>query len=165
MKQSPASPATKNSIPTKIKKGLKLALATRYFNPKNWIRGDNYEHGSVFKTALENAKSLYIEKTPPRKETFDEACARLKLTEQDLQLRFRETVIASRACYFFSVVIILLGAFHAYYGNIAGGIGGAVMALTSMSFGMLRAYLAWRIKIKRLAPLREFLITPEAWFI
>lgn len=161
------SRTTKQSRLTSTLKAVGWMFAVKEFNPKNWVKGETFERGSVFKIALKNAKSVWtpIDKNKVRHESFAEARERLGIDDATLSERYQESVLGSRICYFTAILILLFSGYHGFSGNVAGGIGGIFIFVVAAFCGLQRAYLAWRISIERLAKFQEFLRTPDAWFI
>lgn len=164
MIKSADKPTTKSSKSGKVLRAAGWLFAAREFSPKYWLTG-SYKRGAVFKTALDNAKSLIPGKKEYRKETFAQACARLNLSEADLQMRHRESVLTSRCCYLISLITLSISFFYAFDGNATSCIGGLAVTCVALTCAAKSAYLAWRISIRRLAHPREFVRNPDAWIV
>lgn len=160
--------ATKHDeTPAKVTPSRRLSagwfFATKEFNPKTWFSGSGYDKGTVVKTAWQQLREAWAIRPVQRTETFENAVARLGLSEAELAQRRRQFVFGARSCYLTGLAILALTAYHAYFGNVAGGIGGLAVFLVCIYAGFLRAFRAWQIELQRLARFQEFLATPEAW--
>lgn len=164
MKEADQTKLQKKSIAKLVLRGAGWLFAAKEFNPKNWLKA-GYTRGAVFKTALSNAKTLIPANRQYRKETFEQACKRLKLTDADLQLRHRESVLNSRCCYIIALICVALSFNYALSGNVTSCLGGLSVTTVALTFAMKASFLAWRISIRRLAHPREFVRAPEAWIV
>ncbi|MBY0452436.1 MAG: hypothetical protein K2P92_05320 [Bdellovibrionaceae bacterium] len=164
MKEADQTKLQKKNIAKLVLRGAGWLFAVKEFNPKNWLKA-GYTRGAVFKTALSNAKTLIPANRQYRKETFQQACKRLKLTEADLQLRYRESVLSSRSCYIFAMIFIALSFYCALDANVTSCIGAISLTMVALTYAMKASFLAWRITVRRLAHPREFIRTPEAWIV
>lgn len=154
--------------PARPKGGLfSQVTGIRYLDPRQWVAGAGYERGAVLGTAWRQAREAWRIKgaSEIRHEQFADAMLRLGLTEAGLAERRAELSGSSRACYLAAAAVLLLSGYHAVQGNLAGGIGGLAMTLVVFYCGFLRAFRAWQVDIRRFASFKEFLLTPEAWFL
>ena len=154
-------------VTTKRFRILKAVSGIQYFNPQRWISHASYERGSVISVAWQNVKDTWLRtrERNAKRETFQQAIKRLGLTPQILATRRQELCVGSRLCYFSATLILLYSMFHAYHGNIFGGISGVLIFIAGSFCGFARAFRAWQIDTKRFGSFIEFVSTPEAWFI
>jgi hypothetical protein len=92
---------------------------------------------------------------PTRVETFEEACARLKLSNDDLAAQFKQFRLAHWLCYGIGIAIFV----YAYWLGLNTGLlpaaGAFLFAIGAMVNGYLYGFRAWQIQIRDLAPLTQ----------
>ncbi len=128
----------------KQKKGFFRGLMSTFFDVPRWVNAQQYVQTN--KTLRARLMDTFRIRTAQRTETFESAIERLKLTEQDLQMRLK---INSRTLVAMSVFIGLLFCYLVYlvfYGALAGSL--IVLALIFLSF--VRAFQCsfWNFQIK-----------------
>jgi len=128
----------------KIGKGIKR-VAKPFVDVPTWVGYAQLK--DYAKNIGKNVSSLFIPKKAERVETFEEAMARLKLTEADLIARQKEF---KRLILIFSFIgLILLG--YTFYLLMDGSFRGAIasFALTLLIFSYSFRYHFWLFQIRQ----------------
>jgi len=128
----------------KIAKGIKR-VAKPFVDIPAWVGYDQLKDNA--KKIGKNIRDLFVPQKAERTETFEEALARLKLTEADLMARQKEF---KRLVIIFSLMgLIILGyTFYLFMeGSFRGGI--ASFALSCLVFSYTFRYHFWLFQIRQ----------------
>lgn len=127
----------------KVGEGLSWAYKPAV-NVKAWIGWDIVKASSHYLWAV--VKSLFIPTKAQHTETFEEALARLNLTESDLKARHTEFFRLFLIYGAIGIAIVAYAFYLFFVLNFLGGILAIVVA--SLAFGMAFRYHFWVFQIK-----------------
>ncbi len=126
-------------------KGKKKGFFGRVYNVSKWTDADNIK--KTGKSIISQAKRLTEVRESTRKETFEQAIARMNITEKDLKDRMKQTYLVSWI--FLALAIGLLG-----YGSFVfmrGFVSGLFICVVMSVLGFVLAYQQsfWYFQMKR----------------
>lgn len=161
-------PAQPNSAPSPGEvptfKQLIFNRAAWRNSPKNLLGDSAIPRGALIKASLADLKAVYAKKQY-RKETFQAAVLRKRLTESDLSKTLGSLIVSSRMAYAFAVIGLLATGYQSVYGTPFSSLAGAVVVLFCILNGWIRAYRAWQIVNRRFGSLQEFLSASDSWIV
>lgn len=130
----------------------------------NVTGGSVRKHGEFLNGAIDAARAAY----KPHgyiKETFEEAIARLELTDAQLVRRRWELTVTARGFFAGALVVFGIGAWYAMGGMLLQTLAAGAMAAVAVVSGLARTFRVWQISIRRLAKFKEFMSHAEAWIV
>lgn len=133
-------------------------------NSASNLLGASHERLSFLRSSYQRLRAVTAPRTV-RKETFEDAVARLQLSEDQLSVRCGSLVVGSRLSYAAAVALVLITAYYAVGGQLLQVLAGGSLFFFAAVSGLVRSFRAWQIRIRRLAPLQEFMAKPELWIV
>jgi intracellular multiplication protein IcmV len=126
------------------KQVLKVNRKT-FFNPRGWLGYDQLKAQTLFLFAY--LKQLFIPAKPDRIETFEEAVARLNLSEADIK-EMRETYFYYSVLFLAIAVVAFLSSFYfiIVHGSFSGWL--LTMAVSALLGAQAFRYNFWYFQIK-----------------
>jgi intracellular multiplication protein IcmV len=122
-------------------------LLNRIFHIRFWIDWDRIRSGGSFVKQATKTYFVLEQKAPAKSEAFNEAMARLNLSDADLAQRSRNLL---RLSYFMASIacgVFLYTGYHLFFGTFSGVI--LSIAVTSIAAALAFRYHFWYFQIKQ----------------
>lgn len=136
------------------------------FNRSNLMGdyADRAPQGQMFKDAWASVKKAYAPRSA-RKETFEEAVARLGLTAEALERQEKSILWSGRLAYAVAAATLLPLIYAAAHGEVLRVISTAVLFFFCALQGWIRAMRVWQIRNRRLGSAGEFFAAADQWIV
>ncbi len=139
------TPLANISYIMKKNKSLKITLfLKRIFNVRDWIDWERVKAGGKY--ISKGVEGIFVISATRPVETFEEAQARMKLTDSALASRARALLQLSIVLVCLAVLLFVYAIYHFMYGTVHAGI--LTFSLMLLSMALAFRYHFWYFQIK-----------------
>lgn len=140
----------------KTRKRKRRRIIKTVFNPRGWMGYDNLKaSGQEVKGMF---KGLTETNAPGRKETFEEAMRRMRLTEEDIAARMKQLLLSSSIYAAFAVGLLIYALVSLFFLHLMTFLVAAVISLLGFALAFRDSFFYFQMKKRKLGcTIREWI--------
>lgn len=133
----------------KTRKRKRRGVIKTVFNPRGWMSYDDVkESGREVKDLVKDVTDV---RKPGRKETFEQAMKRMKLSEEDIQVRMKQLLLSSRIYCGAAVLVLFYSLFTLFYaGNFWTFLMAAIISVLGFALAFRDSFYYFQMKRRKL---------------